>query len=500
MAPSLARSNTSSTQPLSMDTATSHADTRHPKGLYVLFFTEMWERFSYYGMRALLVLYLVNFVQLERSEALEIYAIFTGLVYLTPILGGMLADTILGQRKAIFIGGILMSLGQFALAAGPSWLNLGLGLIIVGNGFFKPNISTIVGSLYKENDPRRDGGFTIFYMGINLGAFLSPLICGYLGEKVSWSLGFGAAGIGMLLGVVIFYLQGHVLGEVGFPPSRRTTQDRRYILRDWLDIAGFVMGIAALVFAFVQLWPTVGEEVRGYVTNGLIIVGVIGLIVLLVRNINTGDEWSRVVVIFVLAFFNVFFWAGFEQAGGTFSLFADKNTDRLILGSEVPASSFQSVNAILIFTIAPLFSMLWIWLASRQKEPNTPVKFSFGLILLGLGFVVMSGAYSLAKDGTLVSPLWLVLVYLLHTLGELCLSPVGLSMITKLAPPKLVSMMMGLWFGSIALANYMAGILESLLHKFEIELFTFLTITSLTAGLVLLLISPLLKKAMKGIH
>jgi POT family proton-dependent oligopeptide transporter len=483
-----------------MTTASTTADTRHPKGLYVLFFTEMWERFSYYGMRALLVLYLVNFIQMERSDALEIYAIFTGLVYLTPILGGMLADTLLGQRKAIFIGGILMALGQFALAAGPAWLNLGLGLIIMGNGFFKPNISTIVGSLYKENDPRRDGGFTIFYMGINLGAFLSPLICGYLGEKVDWSLGFAAAGIGMLLGVLIFYWQGQVLGEAGFPPARKTSEEKKYIVRDWLDIAGFVVGIAALVFAFVQLWPSVGEDIRGYITNGLVIVAIIGLIVLLVRNIKTGDEWSRVAVIFILAFFNVFFWAGFEQAGGTFNLFADKNTDRIILGSEVPASSFQSVNAILIFTIAPLFSMLWIWLASRQKEPNTPMKFSFGLVLLGLGFVVMSAANALAKDGTLVSPLWLVMVYLLHTLGELCLSPVGLSMITKLAPPKLVSLMMGLWFSSIALANYMAGILESILQKFELELFTFLTITSLSAGFVLLLISPLLKKAMKGIH
>lgn len=471
----------------------------HPKGLYTLFFTEMWERFSYYGMRALLVLYLVNFVQMERADALEIYAIFTGLVYLTPILGGMLADNILGQRKAIFIGGLLMALGQFALAAGLEFLNLGLGLIIMGNGFFKPNISTIVGGLYRENDPRRDGGFTIFYMGINLGAFLAPLICGYLGEKVDWSLGFASAGVGMFLGVVIFYLKRETLGLVGFPPMRTTPESKRYITRDWIDIVLYVIVISILVYGFLQVWPLLGDT-GSYITNALLVLGILGIVYLLVKNTKTSDEWSRVGVIFVLFFFNVFFWSGFEQAGGTFNLFADQNTNRNTFLGEIPASAFQSVNAILIFAIAPLFSMMWVWLANRSKEPSTPTKFSFGLLLLGLGFVVMSVANELAKDGSLISPLWLVLVYLFHTLGELCLSPVGLSMITKLAPAKLVSMMMGLWFGSIALANYMAGILEALLERVGLELFPFLTITSSTAGLLLLLLSPILKKMMKGVH
>ena len=482
-----------------MDQTTTHKQS-HPAGLRTLFFTEMWERFSYYGMRALLVLYLVNQVNMERADALEIYAIFTGLVYLTPILGGMLADTLLGKRKAIYIGGILMALGQFCLAMGIDTLNLGLGLIIMGNGFFKPNISAIVGGLYEENDPRRDGGFTIFYMGINLGAFLSPLICGYLGEKVSWSLGFIAAGVGMALGVVIFHIFQKSLGTVGYPPSRYGKGEVKYIFRDVLDVIGFVVGISVLVYVFLGVWPAVGETAQTWVTRILIAGGVVGLIYLLVTNITKADEWSRVGVIFVLAFFNVFFWAGFEQAGGTFNLFADKNTDRMLFGFEIPASSFQSINAIFIITIAPLFSNLWIWLASKQKEPNTPLKFSFGLILLGLGFIVMSLANTLAMSGNLVSPMWLVMVYLLHTLGELCISPVGLSMITKLAPQKLVSLMMGIWFSSFALANYMAGILESLLKRFNMELFLFLTITSFTAGLVVLLISPYLKKAMKGIH
>jgi proton-dependent oligopeptide transporter, POT family len=472
----------------------------HPKGLYTLFFTEMWERFSYYGMRALLVLYLVNHIKLDEADALEIYAIFTGLVYLTPILGGMLADTLLGKRKAIYIGGILMALGQFCLAMGYDTLNLGLGLIIMGNGFFKPNISAIVGGLYGENDPRRDGGFTIFYMGINLGAFLSPLICGYLGEKVSWSLGFGAAGVGMALGVVIFHFFQNRLGDVGYPPSRYNEGEAKYIFRDIIDVIAFVVGISVFVFAFLQVWPLIGATSQTWITRVLIAAGVLGLIYLLVTSIKKADEWSRVSVIFVLAFFNVFFWAGFEQAGGTFNLFADQNTDRMLMGFEIPASYFQSVNAIFIFTIAPIFASLWIWLASKQKEPNTPTKFSFGLILLGLGFVVMTVANAIAVSGNLVSPLWLVMVYLLHTLGELCISPVGLSMITKLAPPKLVSLMMGIWFSSFALANYMAGILKSLLKSFDMELFLFLTITSFTAGLLLLVLSPILKKAMKGIH
>lgn len=286
---------------------------------------------------------------------------------------------------------------------------------------------------------------------------------------------------------------------VGFPPMRTTPESKRYITRDWIDIVLYVIVISILVYGFLQVWPLLGDT-GSYITNALLVLGILGIVYLLVKNTKTSDEWSRVGVIFVLFFFNVFFWSGFEQAGGTFNLFADQNTNRNTFLGEIPASAFQSVNAILIFAIAPLFSMMWVWLANRSKEPSTPTKFSFGLLLLGLGFVVMSVANELAKDGSLISPLWLVLVYLFHTLGELCLSPVGLSMITKLAPAKLVSMMMGLWFGSIALANYMAGILEALLERVGLELFPFLTITSSTAGLLLLLLSPILKKMMKGVH
>ena len=489
----------------------------HPKGLYTLFFTEMWERFSYYGMRALLVLYLTTEymrggLQLDRASALEIYALFTGLVYLTPILGGILADKILGQRKAIYIGAILMALGQFALAASVSYgdggdmesrmmfLNLGLGLLIMGNGFFKPNISTIVGALYAENDPRKDSAFTIFYMGINLGAFLSPLICGTLGEQVGWQYGFTAAGMGMVLAIFWFFKNGETLGDAGYPPNR-IAGGFALNKKDYLDIVAYSLANILLIWAFISGWKSLGDSIQMTLIWTLVILGVGGILFTIFRNTSGGDQWSRVGVIFILAFFNIFFWAGFEQAGGTFNLFAADNTHRGFFGWEIPASYFQSINAIAIFGFAPLFSILWLKLEQIGKNPNTPVKFGLGMIFLSLGFVVMSIANSLAGGGNLVSPFWLVGVYLLHTFGELCLSPIGLSMITKLAPKKIVSVMMGLWFSSIALANYLAGVLESILENVfpSMPLFNFLTLTSASAGVVLLILSPWLKKMMRGI-
>jgi proton-dependent oligopeptide transporter, POT family len=478
-------------------TLTKNSETQQPKGLYLLFFTEMWERFSFYGMRALLVLYLVSQFKLERAAALEIYAIFTGLVYVTPIIGGLLADKILGQRKAVFIGGILMAMGQFALAASPETFSLGLGLICAGNGFFKPNISTVVGALYKENDPRRDGGFTLFYMGINLGAFFSPLICGYLGEQVAWSYGFASAGVGMLLGVLIFFLGNHLLEGAGLPPATRDTQ-KSLVTKDYIDIAIYIVVSAALVFGVLQFWTNISDTIKGIIKVLFAVGGLGGLVYTLITNTKGNDEWSRVAVIFILLFFNVFFWAGFEQAGGTFNLFASENTDRVVFGNEIPASSFQSINAIFIFSIAPLFAMMWVFLNKIGKEPNIPLKFTLALAFLGIGFLVMHFAKVNTTSG-LVSPMWLVMVYLFHTLGELCLSPVGLSMITKLAPPKVVSLMMGMWFASIASAQYLAGMLEAILHKFELPLFPFLVATSFIGSICLFLLSPWLKKMMKGV-
>jgi POT family proton-dependent oligopeptide transporter len=486
----------------------------HPKGLYVLFMTEMWERFSYYGMRALLVLYLTAQLinggfELDRTAALEIYAIFTGLVYLTPIIGGLLADKLLGQRKAIFIGGILMALGQFTLAysnigdeVARTWLlHLGLGILIVGNGFFKPNISTMVGRLYSDHDPRKDSAFTIFYMGINLGAFLAPLVCGYLAVKFGWAYGFGAAGIGMLIGTLWFLFQGHILGNVGFPPNKTLNASTKLEAKDWVHVLLYVIGALIVVYTLLLTWTGFAESTRSTLTTILAIIGGLSLIYIIFSNTSGTVEWKRVGVILVLCFFNIFFWAGFEQAGGTFNLFAEANTDRSVFNFEIPAAWFQSVNSIWIISLAPLISLLWLKLSNIGKNPNIPVKFAFGLILLGLGFIVMSLANTAAADNNLVSPMWLIIVYFLHTVAELCLSPIGLSMISKLSPQKIVSVMMGLWFASIALANYMAGVLESVLQDYfpEMQLFNFLTLTSLSAGIILLLISPVLKKLMSGI-
>jgi POT family proton-dependent oligopeptide transporter len=490
--------------------------TGHPGGLYTLFATEFWERFSYYGMRALLVLYLTAaFTEggfgMERAEALEIYAIFTGLVYLTPILGGLLADKFLGQRKAIYIGGLVMAIGQFALAASVSYdvgndqdmrqflLYCGLGFLIMGNGFFKPNISTIVGGLYETDDPRKDSAFTIFYMGINLGAFLSPFVAGGLGEKVGWHYGYISAGIGMVIGLVWFYARRSTLNDVGLPPNRPVGQ-LSLIAKDWMEILLYTVANLVLVAGIIKLIDIVSESTLNIVIYTAAVASALYLLFSIFKGTSGPTQWSRVFVIVVLAVFNVIFWSGFEQAGGTFNLFAEENTNRLVFGWTVPTTWFQSINAIFIVMLAPLFSMMWIALAERGQNPRTPYKFSLGLLLMGLGFVVMTFAQNRADTGLLVSPMWLVGVYFLHTAGELCLSPVGLSMITKLSPPKIVSAMMGLWMGSIALGNYLAGTLESILEDYDFELYPFIAAEAIGASLILLILSPFLSRMMKGIH
>ena len=497
---------------------------KHPSGLWVLFFTEMWERFSYYGMRALLVLYLTSTLinggfGFAQNNALQIYGIFTGLVYLTPIFGGIVADRLIGQRKSIMIGGLVMGLGQAAMAYSeavvtlgnmPSgdalmelrryWLYIGLGLLILGNGFFKPNISTLVGRLYADGDPRKDSAFTIFYMGINIGAFLAPLVAGFLGESIGWAWGFGSASVGMFVGTLWFTSQEKKLGTIGFGPKRVFTgETARLNLRDWFEIFVWVIIIVAFIYLFVKTWWTIPEEVTFYIIRLAIFTAVAGIVYVIVKNTSGKTEWSRIGAILVFSFFNIFFWSGFEQAGGTFNLFARDLTDRMVGDFELKASWFQSINAIAIVALAPLFSMLWVRLGRRN--PSTPVKFGLGLMFLSLGFVVMFSADSVASPQNLVSPLWLVMVYLFHTTGELCLSPIGLSMISKLSPPKITSLMMGLFFASIALANYLAGFLKSLLENYMpgMNLFLFLIITSGSASIVMFAISPVLKKMMKGI-
>ena len=487
------------------DYPTDHATPlpeRHPKGLPVLFLTEMWERFSYYGMRALLVLYLVNALHYERKDALALYGLYTGLVYLTPIMGGYLADRFLGRRKAILIGGVTMALGHFAMAFEPL-LYLALGLLIIGNGFFKPNVSTLLGSFYRTNDPRRDGGFTIFYMGVNLGAFLSPLVAGTLGEKVGWHYGFASAGVGMVLGIVQFALGQNKFEGQGLPPGKS-----RLDTSDWVHV--FV--ISALMIPLVYL-VIGGSNLLGPYWRALGGMGQLTLIVVIFAILwfagrargpkegiepLTGEEWRRIIAILIMGLFVVFFWMGFEQAGGTMSLFADQQTDRTLFGWEIPASYFQAINPLAIIILGPFLSMMWTRIDSSRFAIPTPAKMGLGMIILGLGFVVLAIADAKAQAVGKVGPEWLFFVFVIHTVGELFLSPIGLSMVTKLAPARLAAMLMGLWYTANALANYLAGSLEEMLKTSQISLYWFLVGSSVGAGIVLLAITPLIKKLMGG--
>jgi POT family proton-dependent oligopeptide transporter len=446
----------------------------HPSGLYMLFTTEMWERFSYYGMRGLLILYLTKSLVegglgFSDSDAGLLYGLYTGLVYFTPIIGGWLADNYLGQRKAIILGGILMMFGQFALASQASLpaLYTGLTLLILGNGLFKPNISTIVGKLYEQGDPRKDAAFTIFYMGINLGAFLAPLVCGYFSDDLfatkqivdgketilgfGYRYGFLAAGVGMLLGQITFMaLAQKYLGDIGKLVKKEHRDESQY----------------------------------GSLTK---------------------EEKHRVSVIFILMLFVIFFWAGFEQAGSTLSLYTDRYIDRHIGDFEIPTPWFQSLNPALIVLLAPLFTVLWVALGKVNKEPSTPVKMAFGMILLGVGFLFMVGAV-MERGGDVedvsikAGLIWLVMTYIFHTMGELCLSPVGLSMVTKMAPLKYASLLMGVWFIANFIANFLSGLFVQYVGAFgAYNIFLGIAVFVSILGVVLLLLSRKLSDMMHGI-
>lgn len=477
---------------------------RQPPGIKVIFFTEMWERFSYYGMRALLVLYLVNALGYSRDNALALYGMYTGLVYLTPLIGGAFADRYLGKRRAAVIGGAVMVLGHFAMAFEPL-LHVALGLIIVGNGFFKPNTTAMVGDLYDgENDPRRAGGYSIFYMGVNLGAFMSPLIAGTLGEKLGWHWGFGAAGVGMFIGLCQFLWQQKALGRAGLMADQGpiTTAD---VPR----LAAWTAGCAAFVVGAIELWKLVGPAFSALPTavqaiSALTLVG--GSIWLIVKP-NAKDvshapmdraEWGRVIAIVIVMVFVIAFWTGFEQAGGTMALFADENTNRMVGSFEVPASWFQSINPLVIVALAPVFAVLWTRLDQSRFKLGDTLKQALGMVVLGLGFIVMAMAQGLADTGVKVGMQWLAIVFFIHTLGELMLSPVGLSMVSRVAPAKVVSLMMGVWFLSSAAANYLAGVMEQLLRGSGYSLYPFLAAFAIGAGVLLAVLSPLLERLMKA--
>lgn len=502
--------NDLSAVPVTDEAAADRSFFGHPRGLSTLFFTEFWERFSYYGIRALLVLFMTASVAdgglgFSVGRAAAVYGLFTGCVYLLALPGGWVADKLLGQRKSVFIGGLFIALGNFLLYV-PSMSTFYLGLlgIIIGTGLLKPNVSTMVGDLYPgtsaEQGARRDAGFSIFYMGINLGALIAPLICGYVGERINWRLGFLIAGIGMLCGLVQYKLGGRNLGEAGLHPHAAGNPEAR--AKAVRILVGGAIGVVLLGFVLTGVLGLTLESIAG--ATGLVIVALalLYLVMQLVSKDLDPIEKKRMVVIFVLFLFSAIFWSGFEQAGSSLNLFAERLTDRHLGGWEMPASWLQSVNPVLIIALAPVFAWLWVALSKRRLEPSSPAKFSLGLIVLGLGFGIMVWASILTKNQEQqVGMVWLNLTYLLHTIAELCLSPVGLSTVTKLAPQRKVGQMMGVWFMSISLGNVMAGLVAGQFEQLPLpQLFGAVFATTAGAGLILALLVKPIRRLMGGVH
>lgn len=528
----------------------------HPKALFFLFMVELWERFSYYGMRAFLILYLTKTLVTGgfgyvRKEGLAIYAAYGAMVYLTPLIGGFLADKLLGFRRAIIWGAILMAAGQFTLSASPgtalvssgdfeerikageseaaivagrtaergneTYLFAGLALLVIGNGFFKPNISSMIGRFYGDGDPRRDGAFTIFYMGINIGAFLAPLACGAVAELEGWRYGFLLAGAGMVTGLLIFLytVSTGVLEQHADPPVRAdgTTTPVGTMLPVILGTFAAVPLVALLIKPndlidrLLTGSPLAGKGIA-LMDVLLAVVGVAAVAYMLYLSFTYPvAEKQRVWVIVVLLFFTTVFWTFFELAGSALNLFTDENVDKNLFGIAITASGFQAFNAFFIMLFAPVFSVMWVWLARRNMDPSAPVKFAIGLLLLGAGFLVLNVAPSTAG---IVPAIFLVLLYLLHTLGELALSPVGLSLVTKLAPAKVVGFMMGFWFLSSAIAHqagkWVAGEVDpppgataETKLAMSLEVFNQVGLFAVGSGVLLLVLSPVIKKWMHGV-
>ncbi|WP_043650427.1 peptide MFS transporter [Chitinilyticum litopenaei] len=454
--------------------------TSHPRGLYLLFATEMWERFSYYGNRALLALFMISALSFDKQFTAALYGQYTGLVYLSPLIGGYVADRFWGNRRSILVGGALMAAGQFTLfLAGSFYTRLelaiplfycGLGLIIAGNGFFKPNISSMVGQLYSAHDSRKDAAYTIFYMGINLGSFMAPLVCGTLGDTgnpADFRWGFLAAGVGMLLSLLVFrtlqhrYLHAPDGAPIGLPPRRLSAEEKQRV-----------------------------------------------------DTSLTTVDLDRMLVIGVVCFFVIFFWSAFEQAGVSLTFLASESTDRTLFGWTMPTAWFQSLNPVFVLLFAPLLAQLWSVLARKNREPASPTKMAIGLLLLSAGFLVIAVGVQQIAPGVKMSMLWLVAMYWLHTLGELCLSPIGLSLVNKLAPAKFASLLMAVWFLANAAANWFAGVLAGFYPEagkpapvflgWQIgnlaDFFMLFVVMALVAGALLLLLTGALQKRMHGVR
>lgn len=504
--------------------------TTHQKGLYLLFFTEMWERFSYYGMRAIFTLFMIKALMFDKALASEIYGSYTGLVYLTPLIGGYMADRYWGNRRAILVGGILMAIGHFCmflsasnydnLAFAQPMLFLGLGFLIMGNGFFKPNISTMVGQLYPAGDKRVDAAFTIFYMGINLGAFLAPLVCGWFGDTgnaADFKWGFLAACVGMIVSILSFELLKNKFivtptGEgVGMVPAKQqlTESDAN---APKMSLTQMLIWAIASLGLFVALYHLLDLGVVGATIFSITIIAPMAIVT--DKSLTFIDK-QRIGVIYILAFFVIFFWAAFEQAGASLTFFAEEQTDRNLAGVEIPTSFFQSINAVLIIILAPLFAVIWTFLGRRNWEPSSPTKQALGLVFLSIGYLVIAFGVKGLDPSVKVGMMWLFSLYLLHTVGELCLSPIGLAMVVKLAPAKFASLLMGVWFLSLAAASKFAGILSALYPDpalpaapkfvgFEIaglyEFFMIFVILSGVAAAILFVLTKTLQKMMHGVQ
>jgi len=495
----------------------------HPIGLSTLFFTEMWERFSYYGMRAFLVLYMTASVAtggmgIDTATAAVIYGIYTSSVYLMNIPGGWLADKVLGQRRAVLIGGMFIAAGHFSLAL-PSTTTffVGLLLIIVGTGLLKPNISVIVGQLYGAQDVRRDSAFSIFYMGINLGAWGGPLACGFLVQSewfrnriLSWGLdpnsawhwGFGAAGVGMTLGLLQYLWQGRKLGEAGIRPVTAASPE---VFAQAKRQATTYMSLGVLVLAIFAFLVYNGTIVltKNNVTAGFSVL-LFTVTAAIFGTLFANREWTsverkRFVMIGVYFIAAAFFWSVFEQAGSTLTLFADRSTDNRVFGHAFPSTWWQSVNSMMIFALAPVFA--WLWITLGKKQPGTPAKFGLGLIGVGLGFLILIPGAQTALTGVKAGPMWLFLVYLMHTLGELCLSPVGLSAMTKLAPAKVMSLVMGIWFLGASIGNFLGGQAASFYETLPLPRLLFLvSLPPIALGIGMLLFRKKLEALQGGIR
>ncbi len=434
----------------------------HPRGLGLLFLTEMWERFSYYGMRAILILYLTQALHWNTARAAKLYGTYTMLVFLTPLIGGYLADRVIGTRRSLVIGGLIIAAGHFCLAVNSmTMFYTGLTLIIIGTGFFKPNVSTMVGQIYADGDSRRDAGFTIFYVGINTGAFLGGLICGYLADTTrfgdrGWHWGFGAAGVGMLLGLLIYVIfRDKYLPGIGVRAAKQLP-----------DVAAPIIMKDSNVALHALIGATIGGGISlllgGVDVLGAFVGVTIGAALAVTILGSYGEERKRVIAIFIVAFFVVLFWACYEQAGSSMNLFAANNTDLQVGSFHIPSAWSQNVNPAVIIIFAPLFAWIWVKLAKIGREPSTALKMAIGLMLLGFGFVFMVIGGKRADSGVLVSPLWLVAAFTFHTWGELCLSPVGLSYVTKVAPMRFASLLMGVWFLAQSVAEKIAGTIAEL--------------------------------------